>query len=199
MQLCNIVSRLDPADSVTIGTGAPTHISYGHSSASRHTMNASDLAKMSAFSVFRSQFVKTPKWKYDIFFYHWLHCKLSLWQLPVQPVMKISSKWRHFLFSKPHLVSIQIEVIDDVGGVGQGGHPGTVVTHIDAIDNQLGQLDGESVFFLHATGHVKDETEVPLSSTTWRKRSSLPKVIIPKGRHCQRSSFPKVILFNPDV
>ena len=32
-------------------------------------------------------------------FNHWLHWKLSFWQLPVQPVMKISSKWRHFRFS----------------------------------------------------------------------------------------------------
>ena len=32
-------------------------------------------------------------------FRHWLHRKLSKWQLPVQPVMKISSKWRHFRFS----------------------------------------------------------------------------------------------------
>ena len=33
-------------------------------------------------------------------FNHWLHWKLSFWQLPVQPVMKISSKWRHFRFSE---------------------------------------------------------------------------------------------------
>ena len=26
-------------------------------------------------------------------FHHWLHCKLSFWQLPVQPVMEILSKW----------------------------------------------------------------------------------------------------------
>ena len=32
-------------------------------------------------------------------FHHWLHWKLSNWQLPVQPVIKISSKWRHFRFS----------------------------------------------------------------------------------------------------
>ena len=32
-------------------------------------------------------------------FNHWLHWKLSFWQLPLQPVMKISSKWRHFRFS----------------------------------------------------------------------------------------------------
>ena len=32
-------------------------------------------------------------------FNHWLHRKLSFWQLSVQPVMKISSKWRHFCFS----------------------------------------------------------------------------------------------------
>ena len=31
-------------------------------------------------------------------FHHWLHWKLSFWQLPVQPVMIISSKWRHFRF-----------------------------------------------------------------------------------------------------
>ena len=32
-------------------------------------------------------------------FRHWLHWKLSFWQLSVQPVMKISSKWWHFRFS----------------------------------------------------------------------------------------------------
>ena len=32
--------------------------------------------------------------------HHWLHWKLSKWQLPVPPVMKISSKWRHFRFSE---------------------------------------------------------------------------------------------------
>ena len=31
--------------------------------------------------------------------HHWLHWKLSKWQLPVQPVMKISSKWQHSHFS----------------------------------------------------------------------------------------------------
>ena len=35
-------------------------------------------------------------------FHHWLHWKLSFWQLSVQPVMKISSKWRHFRFSDRH-------------------------------------------------------------------------------------------------
>ena len=35
-------------------------------------------------------------------FNHWLHWKLSFWQLPVQPVTKISSKWRHFRFSECH-------------------------------------------------------------------------------------------------
>ena len=29
-------------------------------------------------------------------FYYWLYRKLSRWQLPVQSVIKISSKWRHF-------------------------------------------------------------------------------------------------------
>ena len=38
-------------------------------------------------------------WQY---FHHWLHWKLSCWQLPVQPMMKISSKWRHFRFSALH-------------------------------------------------------------------------------------------------
>ena len=31
---------------------------------------------------------------------HWLHWKLSLWQLSVYPVIKLSSKWRHFDFSQ---------------------------------------------------------------------------------------------------
>ena len=31
-------------------------------------------------------------------FRHWRHWKLSFWQLSVQPVMKISSKWWHFHF-----------------------------------------------------------------------------------------------------
>ena len=35
-------------------------------------------------------------------FHHWLHWKLSKWQLPVQPMIKISSKWRHFRFSVCH-------------------------------------------------------------------------------------------------
>ena len=30
---------------------------------------------------------------------HWLHWKLSKWQLPMQPVMKILSKWWHSHFS----------------------------------------------------------------------------------------------------
>ena len=33
-------------------------------------------------------------------FHHWLHRKLSKWQLSVQPVTKISSKWWHFRFSE---------------------------------------------------------------------------------------------------
>ena len=36
-------------------------------------------------------------------FNHWLHRKLSFWQLSVQPVMKISSKWRHFCFSDMYI------------------------------------------------------------------------------------------------
>ena len=32
-------------------------------------------------------------------FHHWQHRKLSVWQLTVLSVVKISSKWRHFCFS----------------------------------------------------------------------------------------------------
>ena len=32
-------------------------------------------------------------------FHHWLHRKLSFWQLLVQPAMEISSTWRHFRYS----------------------------------------------------------------------------------------------------
>ena len=41
-------------------------------------------------------------------FHHWLHWKLSKWQLPVQPVIKISSKWRHFRFSDVNWELIKI-------------------------------------------------------------------------------------------
>ena len=39
-------------------------------------------------------------------FHHWLHRKLSKWQLSVQSVIKISSKWQHFRFSVTHLKSL---------------------------------------------------------------------------------------------
>ena len=32
-------------------------------------------------------------------FHYWLHWKLSWWQLPLLPVMKITSMWQHFYFS----------------------------------------------------------------------------------------------------
>ena len=32
-------------------------------------------------------------------FHHWLHWQLSSWQLLMQPVMKISSKWQYFRFT----------------------------------------------------------------------------------------------------
>ena len=32
-------------------------------------------------------------------YHRWQHWKLSKWQLPVQPVMKILSKWQHFHFN----------------------------------------------------------------------------------------------------
>ena len=38
-------------------------------------------------------------------FHHWLHRKLSEWQLPVQPMMKISSKW-HFRVSVRDVTSV---------------------------------------------------------------------------------------------
>ena len=42
------------------------------------------------------------------YFHHWLHWKLSFWQLTVQPMVNVSSKWRHFRFSPQCLiVSIQ--------------------------------------------------------------------------------------------
>ena len=64
--------------------------------------------------------VKRVKWTYSCTetemssfwwnFHHWLHWKLSKWQLPVQPVMKISSKWRHFRFSVNEQLLIYIYI-----------------------------------------------------------------------------------------
>ena len=42
-------------------------------------------------------------------FHHWLHWKLSYWQLPVQPVMKISSKW-HFCFRDFEYIFVDIYI-----------------------------------------------------------------------------------------
>ena len=44
-------------------------------------------------------------------FHHWLHRKLSFWQFSVQPVMKISSKWRHFRFSVRHFINFTLHLI----------------------------------------------------------------------------------------
>ena len=51
-------------------------------------------------------------------FNHWLHWKLSFWQLPVQPVMKISSKWRHFRFSEWNYHEIWIMMEKNVCEIG---------------------------------------------------------------------------------
>ena len=48
-----------------------------------------------------SSYIETKMSSFSWNFNHWLHWKFSFWQLPVQPVMKISSKWRHFRFSVP--------------------------------------------------------------------------------------------------
>ena len=45
-------------------------------------------------------------------FHHWLHRKLSKWQLSVQSVIKISSKWQHFRFSDVSLNFIGISHLD---------------------------------------------------------------------------------------
>ena len=44
-------------------------------------------------------------------FHHCLHWKLSKWQLPVQPVIKISSKWRHFRFSVQHYKTVSYNTL----------------------------------------------------------------------------------------
>ena len=47
-----------------------------------------------------SSYTKTKMSSFWRNFNHWLHWKLSFWQLPVQPVMKISSKWRHISIAR---------------------------------------------------------------------------------------------------
>ena len=45
-------------------------------------------------------------------FHHWLHWKLSFWQLQVQPLMKILPKWWHFRFSGwRHVASLIVVII----------------------------------------------------------------------------------------
>ena len=65
----------------------------------RHTANALDgliyVTGENLLSIYTETEMSSFWWN----FHHWLHWKLSKWQLPVQPVIKISSKWRHFRFS----------------------------------------------------------------------------------------------------
>ena len=39
-------------------------------------------------------------------FNHWLHQKLARWQLPVQPVIKIPSKWRQLCFIEGYSIKL---------------------------------------------------------------------------------------------
>ena len=55
-------------------------------------------------------------------FHHWLHWKLSKWQLPVQPVIKISSKWRHFCFIWRH----PMEAVSALRALCEGNPPVTI-------------------------------------------------------------------------
>ena len=47
----------------------------------------------------RVNFTETEMSQFWRILHHWLHRKLSKWQLSVQSVMKILSKWLHFRFS----------------------------------------------------------------------------------------------------
>ena len=48
-------------------------------------------------------------------FHHWPHWKLSFWQLSVQPVAKILSKWQHFHYSVNSNFSIMGSQIESPG------------------------------------------------------------------------------------
>ena len=51
-------------------------------------------------------------------FHHWLHRKLSLWQLPVQSVIEILSKWQHFCFGVSAWYNMtSMNSISDIGPV----------------------------------------------------------------------------------
>ena len=47
---------------------------------------------LNSFEIYTETKMTSFCWKV----HHWLHWKLSFWQLPVQPKMEVSSKWRHF-------------------------------------------------------------------------------------------------------
>ena len=61
---------------------------------------------------FRTTWFTKQKCHFDENFHHWLHWKLSEWQLPVQSVMKISTKWWYFCFS--HIIA-QCQLSDPDG------------------------------------------------------------------------------------
>ena len=67
-------------------------------------------------------------------FHHWLHWKLSIWQLSVQPMMKISSKWRYFRVSvadksSKEIVMMAVIIVSQALVCGQISADSTVLAH----------------------------------------------------------------------
>ena len=59
----------------------------------------------------RNVFTLTETWH----FHQWLHWKLSKWQLPMHPLMKISSKWRTFQCLIPYEYVTMVTGVLDAG------------------------------------------------------------------------------------
>ena len=78
---------------------------------------STDSFRLIPFSSWIIRFARVSETEMSSFwwnFHHWLHWKLSKWQLPVQPVIKISSKWRHFRFSGIWAVFLTIKSHDKI-------------------------------------------------------------------------------------
>ena len=65
---------------------------------------------------YRNTAMEMSEMSYSWNFCHWLHCKLSFWQLPGQQVTKIWLIWRHFCFSQHINLSYVYNVVDNIIG-----------------------------------------------------------------------------------
>ena len=105
-----------------------TICSHGNQSATKHTRRSGKWsAASSTVSSHGERIFMLFKWPHALYtsetavqffwrnYHHWLHWKLSKWQLLVQPLMKMSSRWQHFHFSVFHYAHRSVDSGINIG------------------------------------------------------------------------------------